>query len=119
MKILQISFVAMLMIIGTSFAATAKTINLLENFATSDETQMCDKSIFYEKWECYWKEGESVPEESRPSSYFSIVKLNEQFGQLMAQTAKEGTMLYLSGSRNAGFEDNLPIVVLDFAIHYR
>lgn len=114
MKILQISFVAMLMIIGTSFAATAKTINLLENFATSDETQMCNKSNFYEKWECYWKEGESVPEESRPSSYYSIVKLNEQFGQLMAQTAKEGTMLYLSGSRNAGFEDNLPIVVLDF-----
>lgn len=113
MKILQISFVAMLMIMGTSFAATAKTINLLENFATSDESQMCDKSKFYEKWECYWKEGEAVPEESRPSSYYSILKFNES-GQGLVSTLTEGKKLLLSGINDLEFEDGMHVVVLDY-----
>lgn len=113
MKILQISFVAMLMIIGTSFAATAKTINLLEDFTTSDETQMCDKSNFYEKWECYWKEGESVPEESRPSSYYSIVKfISDSQGKV--QTHRDNSDLLISGIKKLGFEDGMHVVVLDY-----
>lgn len=113
MKILQISFVAMLMILGISFAATAKTLNLLENFATSDETQMCDKSKFYEKWECYWKEGESVPEESRPSSYYSVVKfISDTQGKV--QTPRDNSDLLMSGIKTLGFEDGMHVVVLDY-----
>lgn len=113
MKIFRISCIALLASLSISDTATAKTLNLLENFVTSDESQLCDKSKFYEHWECYWKEGEAVPEELRPSSYYSIIKFNES-GQGKVPTLTDNKELLLSGISKLGFEDGMHVVVLDY-----
>lgn len=90
----------------------AGTINLLDNAITTDPTKMHDKSAFYKTWECYWKNGEIVPEKSRPISYYAEIVMHES--QLAIWTPGHTYTIGMSGSPAAGFSEGNKVVVLDY-----
>jgi len=91
----------------------ARTINLLDNAFTNNPEKMYNKSTFYKTWECYWKDGEQVPEASRPTSYFSKIELNA-YNQQISRIPNKESVLLMAGAVNAGFSEGMPVIVLDY-----
>lgn len=94
---------------------SAAIVNLLEDAFTSDESLMCSTTSFYNKWQCYWKNGESVPDASCPTSIFSKVHTKSEFGtQLFAYYPDINKDIIPNSLPEIGFADGMPLVILDF-----
>lgn len=89
--------------------------NLLANALTTDESQMCNTTAFYNKWQCYWKNGEAAPESNRPKSIFSKVFTKTEYGsQLFAYYPNTETTIFPNMASGIVLSEDMPIVVLDY-----
>lgn len=87
--------------------------NLLESCVASDESMFYDTDTFYQKWECVWKDGEKVPQKSRPVSIYSSISKN-QYGNSQVTYPRPGTAATANDCAKAGLEPDTPVAVLDF-----